>query len=179
MSICDGCDNALDDCYPDSPDGRHCSIKPERSREGVTVNLTEQFARERVISDAEQCIAELKQERDKWIAEYKECTRVHLIEKNQLCRAVRTLTAALEPFATYATKHTYLGRQGIILSDIATGQKGAIRGKHFSTILEAFKQVEGMKCGECGGTGEIINDGPYSVCDDCMGTGLSTKKETT
>lgn len=26
-------------------------------------------------------------------------------------------------------------------------------------------------CGECGGTGEIVNDGPYSVCDDCNGTG--------
>lgn len=28
-------------------------------------------------------------------------------------------------------------------------------------------------CGECGGTGETVNDGPYSRCDDCNGTGIS------
>lgn len=28
-------------------------------------------------------------------------------------------------------------------------------------------------CGECGGTGEITNDGRYSLCDDCKGTGYA------
>jgi hypothetical protein len=32
------------------------------------------------------------------------------------------------------------------------------------------------KCGECGGTGEIPNDGPFSPCDDCDGTGRELSK---
>lgn len=34
------------------------------------------------------------------------------------------------------------------------------------------QQEKGERCGECGGTGEIVNDGPYSLCDDCNGTGM-------
>lgn len=30
------------------------------------------------------------------------------------------------------------------------------------------------QCGECGGTGQIVNDGPWSVCDDCDGEGYVT-----
>jgi DnaJ-class molecular chaperone len=32
-------------------------------------------------------------------------------------------------------------------------------------------------CGECGGTGEIVNDGPYSHCDDCNGTGVAANSQ--
>lgn len=28
-------------------------------------------------------------------------------------------------------------------------------------------------CGECGGTGKLVNSGPYSNCDDCNGTGVA------
>jgi hypothetical protein len=41
------------------------------------------------------------------------------------------------------------------------------REQYFSTK----KRLEGALCGECGGTGEIVNDGPYSACGDCNGTG--------
>ncbi len=30
-------------------------------------------------------------------------------------------------------------------------------------------------CGECGGTGELINDGPRSLCAECNGTGIEKR----
>jgi hypothetical protein len=32
--------------------------------------------------------------------------------------------------------------------------------------------MTGEVCGECGGTGVLVNDGPRSICGDCGGTGI-------
>lgn len=37
---------------------------------------------------------------------------------------------------------------------------------------ESHRLWDWFFCGECGGTGKLVNDGPYSNCDDCNGTGV-------
>lgn len=34
-----------------------------------------------------------------------------------------------------------------------------------------------IACGECGGKGVLVNDGPQSVCGDCNGSGREPREE--
>ncbi len=38
-------------------------------------------------------------------------------------------------------------------------------------LVAALRALKQHPCGECGGTGILANDGPFSRCGDCDGTG--------
>lgn len=57
-----------------------------------------------------------------------------------------------------------------MLERLATGKTQISRRNR---IKLRITEVDGQPpCGECGGTGELVNDGPYAYCGDCNGTGV-------
>ncbi len=52
-------------------------------------------------------------------------------------------------------------------------ETGTAKIKERAPSASLIKAELEKPCGECGGSGEIVNDGPHSPCDDCGGTGMS------
>lgn len=66
-----------------------------------------------------------------------------------------------------------IGVEGDLVAAIGVENKfvGGLLLMDREQYFSVKKRLEDALCGECGGTGEIVNDGPYSICDDCKGTG--------
>ncbi len=71
-----------------------------------------------------------------------------------------TIGVAGDVVAAIGIENKFVG--GLLLCD---------REQYFAT-KQALESAVPERCGECGGKGDLVNDGPYSVCGDCGGSGV-------
>lgn len=92
-----------------------------------------------------------------------DCDRDVKIEGRKV-RIVKTRKPHLCMTPNLKTHEIPTGNVARFESAIVDGRPGS-----FYTCLECCDYL--MRCGECGAIGYLVNDGPYSICDDCNVTG--------